>query len=69
MNPDADNQLFSDLAMEDSNLMLVDDILEIIKNEPDLEKADIDQNLSERMEHFEGVSITNENHRYHHRSE
>lgn len=60
MNPDADNQLFSDLAMEDSNLMLVDDILEIIKNEPDLEKADIDQNLSERMEHFEGVSITNE---------
>lgn len=58
MNPDADNQLFSDLAMDDTNLMLVDDILEIIKNEPDLERADVD--MIKRAEHFEGVSIANE---------
>lgn len=70
MNPDADKQLlFSDLVMEDANLMSVDDILEIIKNEPDLEKADIDQNTNDATniydimkptEHFGGISIANE---------
>lgn len=59
--------MFSDLAMDESNLMLVDDILDIIKNEPDLEKADMDQNSNDAvlssmkmMERFGGVSVANE---------
>lgn len=49
--------------------MLVDDILDIIKNEPDLEKADIDHmsysstdlyNTFKRGDSFGGVSVTNE---------
>lgn len=55
--------------MDDANLMLVDDILDMIKSEPDLEKADVDQmtngtvNMYDSMkgtEHFGGVSVTNE---------
>lgn len=56
--------------MDESNLMLVDDIMDIIKNEPDLEKVDIDQNSNDaafnilntmkRTAGFEGVSVANE---------
>lgn len=62
--------MFSELAMDESNLMLVDDILDIIKNEPDLQKADIDRSSNDavfnfhdtmkRMDSFGGVSVTNE---------
>lgn len=67
----ADNQLFSDLTMDDPNLMLVDDILEIIKNEPVSEKSDVGRNfyedatnvynvINKTESNLEGNSITNE---------
>lgn len=55
--------------MDDASLMLVDDILDMIKSEPDLEKADVDQMSNDTInmygsmngvEHFGGVSVTNE---------
>lgn len=46
--------------MDESNLMLVDDILDIIKNEPDLERADMDQNSNDAVLRFGGVSVANE---------
>lgn len=53
--------------MDDPSMMLVDDILEIIKNEPDLEKADLDSNDAiniydtiKQAKHVDGISVTNE---------
>ncbi|XP_055316535.1 cyclic AMP-dependent transcription factor ATF-6 alpha [Sitodiplosis mosellana] len=60
MNPDGDDDFFSNLPIDDSNLMLVDDILDIIKNEPDLEKADMDQMPMDAMSNGSYVSVANE---------
>lgn len=53
--------------MDDASLMLVDDILGMIKSEPDLEKADVDQidainkyGSVNGMEQFGGASVSNE---------
>ncbi|XP_031636985.1 cyclic AMP-dependent transcription factor ATF-6 alpha isoform X2 [Contarinia nasturtii] len=78
MNPDGDEDFFGNLPMDDpmDNSILIDDYLETIKNEPDLEKADVDnvpaKSLTDTMMYmydsmpfdskssFDNISVANE---------